>query len=93
MIRQERAGSRGRAPGPPQRYPGSHLVALRCDPPAFLTGIARRYGDIARFRMGPIEIHLLNRADWIRDVLVTHSDLFHKGRGLERAKRLLGEGC
>ncbi len=25
-------------------------------------------------------------------MLVTHADLFHKGRGLERAKRLLGEG-
>ena len=65
---------------------------MRRDPLAFLTGIAREYGDIARFRMGPVELHLVNRPEWIRDVLVTHAASFHKGRGLERAKRLLGEG-
>jgi cytochrome P450 len=81
-----------RAPGPPRRVPGSHLLALRRDPLAFLTGIAREHGDIARFRLGPVDVHLLSRPDWIRDVLVTHAERFHKGRGLERAKRLLGEG-
>ena len=35
---------------------------------------------------------LLNHPDLIRDVLVTHNRNFRKGRGLERAKRLLGEG-
>jgi cytochrome P450 len=42
--------------------------------------------------MGPVELHLVSRPEWIRDVLVTHAASFHKGRGLERAKRLLGEG-
>jgi len=65
---------------------------MRRDPLAFLTRAARQYGDVARFRMGPVELHLLNRPEWIRDVLVTHAASFHKGRGLERAKRLLGEG-
>jgi cytochrome P450 len=65
---------------------------MRRDPLAFLTKLAREYGDIARFRMGPVELHLVNRPEWIRDVLVTHAASFHKGRGLERAKRLLGEG-
>ncbi len=81
-----------RAPGPPRRYPGSHLFALRRDPLGFLTRLAREHGDIARFRLGPVDVHLVSRPDWIRDVLVTHADRFHKGRGLERAKRLLGEG-
>ncbi len=65
---------------------------MRRDPLAFLAKLAREYGDIARFRMGPVELHLVNRPEWIRDVLVTHAASFHKGRGLERAKRLLGEG-
>jgi len=65
---------------------------MRRDPLAFLTRISREYGDVARFRLGPVEIHLLNRPDFIRDLLVTHAASFHKGRGLERAKRLLGEG-
>ena len=81
-----------RAPGPPNRFPGSHILAMRRDSLAFMTKLARDYGDIARFRMGRVEIHLLNRPDWIRDLLVTHAASFHKGRGLERAKRLLGEG-
>ena len=65
---------------------------MRRDPLGFLTRLAREYGDVARFRMGPVELHLVNRPEWIRDVLVTHASSFHKGRGLERAKRLLGEG-
>jgi len=65
---------------------------MRRDSLAFLTRIARTHGDVARFRMGPVELHLINRPEWIRDVLVTHAAAFHKGRGLERAKRLLGEG-
>jgi cytochrome P450 len=65
---------------------------MRRDPLAFLTKLAREYGDVVRFRLGPVELHLLNRPDWIRDLLVTHAGSFHKGRGLERAKRLLGEG-
>ena len=81
-----------RAPGPRRRFPGSHILAMRRDPLAFLTRLAREYGDVARFRMGPVELHLLNRPEWIRDLLVTHAASFHKGRGLQRAKRLLGDG-
>ena len=81
-----------RAPGPRRRFPGSHILAMRRDPLAFLTKLARDYGDVARFRMGPVELHLLNRPEWIRDLLVTHAASFHKGRGLQRAKRLLGDG-
>ena len=65
---------------------------MRQDPLAFLTRIAREYGDVVRFQLGPNELHLLNRPDFIRDLLVTNAAAFHKGRGLERAKRLLGEG-
>ncbi len=65
---------------------------MRRDPLAFLTRVSREHGDVARFRMGPVELYLLSRPEWIRDVLVTHAASFHKGRGLERAKRLLGEG-
>jgi cytochrome P450 len=65
---------------------------MRRDPLAYLTKLAREYGDVVRFRLGPVELHLLNRPDWIRDLLVTHAAAFRKGRGLERAKRLLGEG-
>src|SRR3954468_18719976 len=35
---------------------------------------------------------LLNHPDYVEDVLVTRARLFKKGRALERAKRVLGEG-
>jgi len=65
---------------------------MRRDPLGFLAKVAREYGDVAGFRMGPTNLCILGRPEWIRDLLVTHADRFHKGRGLERAKRLLGQG-
>lgn len=79
-------------PGPPRSYPFANWIALRRDPLGFLTGVARNYGDVARFRLGPVFLHVVNDPELIRTVLVTRAEAFHKGRGLERAKRLLGEG-
>ena len=80
------------APGPRARFPGQHLLALQRDPLAFLTRVAREHGDIARFRLGRQEMWLLSHPDHVRDVLVTSNRLFVKGRALDRAKLLLGEG-
>lgn len=44
------------------------------------------------FMMGRQPVFLMNHPDLIRDVLVTHNSSFVKGRALERAKRLLGQG-
>lgn len=54
--------------------------------------MAARYGDITYFKMGPQEVFLLNHPDFIKDVLITHHARFMKGRGLQWAKRFLGEG-
>jgi cytochrome P450 len=80
------------APGPRPDYPGAHLLAMRRDPLGFLTTLARDYGDVVRVRLGTQHVYLLNHPDHIRDVLVTHNRQFMKGAGLQRAKRLLGEG-
>ena len=79
-------------PGPRRRYPGEFLLAFTRQPLAFLSSLARDHGDVACFTLGPERMALLNHPDLIRDVLVTHHRNFRKGRGLERAKRLLGEG-
>ncbi len=62
------------------------------DPLAFFTGLAREYGDIAAYRMGGEHLVFVNAPHYVRDVLVTHNRYFMKGRGLQRSKRLLGEG-
>ena len=79
-------------PGPRRRYPGEFTVALARDPIGFLTRLAREHGDVAHFSMGSQRMVFVAAPELIREVLVTRQRSFHKGRGLERAKRLLGEG-
>jgi cytochrome P450 len=62
------------------------------DPLAFFTDLARTYGDVSYVQMAGERLFLLNHPRLAKDVLVTHQRYFHKGRGLERAKRLLGDG-
>ncbi len=76
------------APGKP--FVG-HLFDFRRDPPKLLSELAREHGDIVHFKLGPQDIYLLNHPDYIRDVLVTHNRNFVKSRGLEMAKKFLGE--
>jgi cytochrome P450 len=79
-------------PGPRQLIPGAHLFTLRRNPLKFLMRLAAEYDDLAYFKLGPQPVFLVNHPDYIRDVLVTHNRQFMKGEGLQRAKRLLGEG-
>jgi cytochrome P450 len=62
------------------------------DPLAFFTSLARTYGDVSTYRMAGEQLFLVNEPRLIRDILVTHNKNFTKSRGLERSKRLLGEG-
>ncbi|HEX7313583.1 MAG TPA: cytochrome P450 [Pyrinomonadaceae bacterium] len=80
------------APGPRAYWPVGHVVQFRRDPLALLTRVAREYGDVARFNAATQTVYLLNHPDYIKDVLVTNHARFMKGRALQRAKRLLGEG-
>ena len=79
-------------PGPRARYPGELFVTISRDTLGLLSRVAREHGDVAGFRLGPQRMVLLSHPDDIRDLLVTNQRNFHKGRGLERAKLLLGEG-
>jgi len=62
------------------------------NPLAFFTNLARTYGDVAAYRMGGEQLVFVNAPQYVRDVLVTNNRVFIKGRGLQRSKRLLGEG-
>lgn len=84
--------TRRRPPGPRPRYPGEFLVRIRNDRMALLRELSRNYGDVAAFRIGRQQVVMLTHPDDIRDVLVTHGRQFIKGRALERAKLLVGEG-
>ena len=79
-------------PGPRRIFPLSGLFAYRKGPLPFFQNLAAQYGDISYFRLGPQEAFFLNHPEYIKDVLVTNHQNFHKGLALQRAKRLLGEG-
>ena len=79
-------------PGPRRIIPLSGLFAYRKGPLPFFQNLAAQYGDISYFRLGPQEAFFFNHPDYIKDVLVTNHQNFHKGLALQRAKRLLGEG-
>lgn len=73
-------------------WPGAHLVGISRDPLSHLGRLLARHGDVVHFRIGPQHLLVLQHPDDIRDVLVTHGRRFHKGRGLERARLVLGNG-
>lgn len=79
-------------PGPTSRFPGGQMLAFARQPTLFLSHLARTYGDVVGYRLGPERTFFLNHPDYIRDVLVTHQRQFIKGRGLQWAKFILGEG-
>ena len=79
---------------PPSQKPnliGGHFRKFRKDPTGFLTAQAN-LGDISFFRMGSQPGYFLNHPDLVRDVFVVNAHKFMKGRALQRAKNLLGQG-
>ena len=80
------------APGPKNSPSALNLIRFRREPLSFIQRLTHRYGDFATFRMGGQTMFLANHPDYIREVLVTRYSKFAKGRALQRARRLLGQG-
>lgn len=70
---------------------GGHFLKFRRAPTEFLTKAAA-LGDVTKFRLGNQAMFFANHPDLVRDVLVTNHHKFHKGRALQRMKRVLGNG-
>jgi cytochrome P450 len=69
-----------------------HLPWFWADTAGFLLRLARAQGHIAVFRLGRQDAFLLSHPDHVRRVLVDDADAFRKGRLMQRARRLLGDG-
>jgi cytochrome P450 len=69
-----------------------HALWFHCDSNGFLLRLARSQGDIASFRLGREEAFLLSHPDQVQRVLVDDAGAFRKGRLMQRARRLLGDG-
>ncbi|MEO5590650.1 MAG: cytochrome P450 [Gemmatimonadaceae bacterium] len=73
-------------------YPGQFLVEIARNPLGMMVSMNRQHGDISHWRIATQDLYLFSHPDLIREVLVTNQKNFHKSRGLERARRLLGNG-
>ena len=78
--------------GPPSTPVVGSLFAYDRDPIGFLMKLARDYGDIARFRLASEDVYFINHPGYIEQVLTAPEGTFVKGRAMQRAKSLLGEG-
>jgi cytochrome P450 len=70
---------------------GGHINQFRKDRIGFLKKLAV-LGDVSSFRIANQQAYLVNNPDLVRDVLIVNAHKFIKGRALQRAKSLLGEG-
>ena len=81
-----------RLPPGPRWSPLGQLRPLRRDMIGFLAEVKRQYGDYAFFNIGHLKVCLISEPEGVRTVLVTNQKNFVKGRPLELARELLGEG-
>jgi len=79
-------------PGPPRSLRTLFIYGPGRDPLGFFTGLQRDYGDLVHVHLAGEHLFLISDPRVVRDILVTDQRFFMKGRGLDRAKRLLGEG-
>src|ERR1051326_5039867 len=75
-----------------QAYPGQLVLDYWHDPANALAKAAQTYGEAVHFHLGPFPIYLFNHPDLIREILLTQQRSLIKGRGLQLAKKVLGEG-
>lgn len=81
-----------RAPGPPGTFFGGHVKEFRDDALALLTESQRSHGDVVRFRLGAMVVHLIAHPDHIKHVLVGNARNFTKEtRSSAKIRGLTGE--
>jgi cytochrome P450 len=86
------AGARRSPPGPPRRATFGLLRKLVSDRLGLMTFAASTYGDASRMSIGPKTLYFFNHPDSAKHVLADNAANYHKGIGLQQAKRALGDG-
>jgi cytochrome P450 len=79
-------------PGPKGTIIGGNIRQLRAGPLEFFLCIAREYGPLASFRIGPKRVFLATAPDLIEQVLVTDAKHYIKHFGARAFKPVLGNG-
>src|SRR5262249_32869183 len=87
-----RSGGGRVPPGPPRRATLGLLRKLNRDRLALMSEAAAQYRDPVRVAIGPKVLYLFNHPDHAKHVLADNAANYHKGIGLQQAKRALGDG-
>jgi cytochrome P450 len=82
-----------RAPGPRGHFLVGVLPELRRDPLTLMVRLARQYGDVVRFRVGPVQVHLVTDPAGVQHVLQDNNRNYGKQtRGFQKLRLVLGQG-
>lgn len=87
-----RPDSRARPPGPARLTGIVQSWKFARDPLGLLSGIARKYGDIACFSLAGNEVFLVSHPDYVREVLITQRAKFEVSALRARLELILGTG-
>lgn len=79
-------------PGPKPLPLIGNLPYLRPDTHRALVRARAEYGDLVHFQINGRHLYLAAHPDDVRYILVDNNRNYHKGRGIQKAKPLLGEG-
>jgi cytochrome P450 len=81
------------APGPRGSFLLGNLLEFRKDVLQLLLTSQRDFGDVVRFRLGPMVVHLVSHPDHISHVLLTCRDHYNKDtRSSAKIRSITGEG-
>ena len=89
---REARAARTAPPGPPRRATFRLLKQLFTARLALMGDNAGTYGDVVRIAIGPKAMYLVNHPDLAKHVLADNAANYHKGIGLQEARRALGDG-
>lgn len=79
-------------PGPQGRGLLGCMTEYRDDPLRFMRRVHQEYGEIVRYRIGPIHVVQVNHPEYARHILVDQAQKYQKARNLEQLLPLMGRG-
>ncbi len=81
------------APGPRGHFLLGSLLEMRRDVLGLLLTGHRQFGDVVRFHLGPLVMHLVCHPEHIRHVLITHHENYDKDtRSSRHIRAITGQG-
>src|SRR5437773_5875012 len=86
-------GAKARAPGPRGHPVLGSLPEVRRDPLHFFLRDFRQFGEVVRYRFGPMVAHLVSSTEGVNHILAENNKNYGKQtRGYEALRYILGNG-